>query len=152
MWHEQNFRDRILDTENYPNLLDPVKVRAHSIWASDEWVAVCEWLARFVKDVISTPPEQFDEDAAFDRLNALIDRWINLPPKEAIGLAEVFIEAPNGPKEAASMLIWNFLFKLYQKKLGYDFNSQRYTNGKTYNDKEQASDDDDAWWTEEEVQ
>jgi hypothetical protein len=67
-------------------------------------------------------------------------------------LAEAFIEAPKGPKEAASMLIWNFLFKLYQNKLGYDFNSNRYTNGKTYNDKEQASDDDDAWWTEEEVQ
>ena len=128
MWHEQNFRDRILDTENYPNLLDPVKIRVHSIWASDEWVAVCEWLAHFVKDVISTPPEQFDEDAAFDRLNTLIDRWIELPPKEAIGLAEAFIEAPNGPKEAASMLIWNFLFKLYQNKLGYNFNSQSYND------------------------
>lgn len=143
MWHEQNFRDRILDTENHPNLLDPVKIRAHSIWASDEWVAVCEWLAHFVKDVISTPPEQFDEDKAFDRLNALIDRWIELPPKEAIGLAEAFIEAPNGPKEAASMLVWNFLFKLYQNKLGYNFNSQSYNDDNDNNDKskEQTGDE-----------
>ena len=142
MWHEQNFRDRILDTENHPNLLDPVKIRAHSIWASDEWVEVCEWLAHFVKDVISTPPEQFDEDAAFDRLNALIDRWIELPPKEAIGLAEAFIEAPNGPKEAASMLVWNFLFKLYQNKLGYNFKSQSYNDDNDNDqDEEQVSDE-----------
>lgn len=152
MSHEENFWDRVLNSDNPAQLLDPIKIRAHQIWATDEWVAVCEWLAHFVRDVISTPPEQFDEDEAFERLNGLIDRWIELPPKEAIGLAEAFIEAPNWPKEAASMLIWNFLFKLYQNKLGYNFNSQSYNDGKTYSDKEQASDDDDAWWTEEEVQ
>ena len=142
MWHEQNFWDRIQNTDDIPNLLDPVKIKAHSIWASDEWVAVCEWLAHFVKDVLSTPPSDFDEDAAFKELNSLIDRWIELQPKEAISLAEAFIEAPNWPKEAASMLIGNFLFKLYQNKLGYNFNSQSYNDDNDNDqDEEQTGDE-----------
>lgn len=100
-------------------------------------------MATFIKDVVTTPPEQFDQDTAFDRLNEMMARWVNIKPEEAIGLAEAFIEAPGSSPEAASMLLGNFLFTLY-KKFGYDFNSHQWKDGKTYNDKEQASDDDDA--------
>lgn len=151
MWHEQNFWDRIQNTDDIPNLLDPVKVHAHGKWASEDWTRLCVDLATFIKDVVTTPPEQFDQDTAFDRLNEMMARWVNIKPEEAIGLAEAFIEAPGSSPEAASMLLGNFLFTLY-KKFGYDFNSHQWKDGKTYNDKEQASDDDDAWWTEEEVQ
>lgn len=141
MGHEQNFWDRIQNTDDIPNLLDPIKVHAHGKWASEDWTRLCVDLATFIKDVVTTPPEQFDQDTAFDRLNEMMARWVNIKPEEAIGLAEAFIEAPGSSPEAASMLIWNFLFTLY-KKFWYNFNSHKWNDDNDNDqDEEQASDE-----------
>lgn len=114
MWHEQNFWDRILSTEpigtddDYHYDYDPSS-------ASDEWKDVCTKLTKILHYILSTPNSEFDEEGTRKKLNVEFQRRIELPPKEAIGLAEAFIEAERLPKQAASMLIGNFLFQLYKK-------------------------------------
>ena len=142
MWHEQNFWDRILSTDNTPDLLDPIKMRAAASKTSEDWLRVCSDLALFMKDVLRTPPEDFDWDAELDRLNSILDRRADLPPQEAIGMAEAFAEHPATPREGVSMLLGNFLYHLY-KKFGFDFNSWKRNQDDNNNDQdeEQVSDE-----------
>ena len=108
MWHEQNFRDRIQTTE-------PMGYTNKPKSPTEKWKDVCTNLTRLMQYILTTPPEEFDEDGVREKLNDLIIKRIELPPKEAIGLAEAFMEAPQLPKEAISMLLGNFLFQLYKK-------------------------------------
>ena len=74
---------------------------------------ICSNITKILKEIFEIPASEFDADRVRDELNELIKRRARLKPQEAIGMAEAFIEAPWMTKEAASMLIGNLLFQLY---------------------------------------
>lgn len=110
MWHEQNFRDRL--TSFWDPTPQPEPELKH---ASAEWQRICKEITKLLRYVFITPADEFDADGTRDKLNNLIEEWVELDPKEAIGMAEAFMDSPHVPKEAVSMLMWNLLYRLYQK-------------------------------------
>lgn len=110
MWHEEVFWDR-LKTDSTPNIIDDVKVTAAKWDTSEEWLYLTQDIGLFVKYMLDTPEDEYDEEYAKNTLDSLMNRRVNLQhKKEIVGLAQaIMIQAP---KEVAQVLITNLLVKL----------------------------------------